>query len=135
VLLNVSQSIPQPEPHASPYLTITTPASMQLPCNATHLQRAQPIRWSHWLLSYGTFLSTDLERLRQVIKRVNKSPLGAGAIVGHPFGIGREAMAEELGFEGIITNPMAAVPTETLLWKRCSGLRLRCSISPARRKT
>lgn len=74
-----------------------------------HLPRAQPIRWSHWLLSYGTFLSTDLERLRQVIKRVNKLPLGAGAIVGHPSGIDREAMAEELGFEGIINNSMAAV--------------------------
>jgi argininosuccinate lyase len=87
----------------------------------THLQRAQPIRWSHWLLSYGTFLSTDLERLRQVIKRVNKSPLGASAIVGHPFGIDREAMAEELWFEGIINNSMAAVAdrdfvVETLQW-------------------
>jgi argininosuccinate lyase len=87
----------------------------------THLQRAQPIRWSHWLLSYGTFFSTDLERLRQVIKRVNRSPLGAGAIVGHPFGIDREAMAKELGFEGIINNSMAAVAdrdfvVETLQW-------------------
>jgi argininosuccinate lyase len=53
----------------------------------TRLQHAQPLRWSHWLLSYGTFFSTDLEGLRQVIKRVNRSPLGAGAIVGHPFGI------------------------------------------------
>jgi argininosuccinate lyase len=87
----------------------------------THLQRAQPIRWSHWLLSYGKFLSTDLERLRQVIKRVNKSPLGAGVIVGHPFGVDREAMAEELGFKGIINNSMAAVAdrdfvVETLQW-------------------
>ena len=87
----------------------------------THLQRAQPIRWSHWLLSYGTFFATDLERLRQVIKRVNRSPLGAGAIVGNPFGIDREAMAKELGFEGIINNSMAAVAdrdfvVETLQW-------------------
>lgn len=87
----------------------------------THLQRAQPIRWSHWLLSYGTFFSTDLEQLRQVIKRVNRSPLGAGALLGHPFGIDREAMAEELGFEGIINNSMAAVAdrdfvVETLQW-------------------
>jgi argininosuccinate lyase len=86
-----------------------------------HLQRAQPIRWSPWLLSYDTFLSTDLGRLRQVIKRVNKSPLGAGVIFGHPFGIDREAMAEELGFEGIINNSMAAVAdrdfvVETLQW-------------------
>jgi argininosuccinate lyase len=94
-----------------------------------HLQRAQPIRWSHRLLSYGTFLSTDLERLRQVIKRVNKPPLRAGAIVGHPFGIGRETMAEELGFEGIINNSMAAVVdrdsvVETLQWAATAMLHI-----------
>lgn len=87
----------------------------------THLQRAQPIRWSHWLLSYGTAFSNDLERLRQLIKRVNQSPLGAGALVGNPFGIDREAIARELGFDGIIPNSMAAVSdrdfvTETLQW-------------------
>ncbi|KAJ9663556.1 argininosuccinate lyase [Neophaeococcomyces mojaviensis] len=87
----------------------------------THLQRAQPIRWSHWLLSYGTAFSGDLERLRQLIPRVNKSPLGAGALVGNAFGIDREAIAKELGFDGIINNSMAAVAdrdfiVETLQW-------------------
>jgi len=87
----------------------------------THLQRAQPIRWSHWLLSYGSVFTNDLERLREVIKRVNRSPLGAGALVGNPFGIDREAMAKELGFDGIINNSMAAVAdrdfvVETLQW-------------------
>ncbi|KIW12453.1 argininosuccinate lyase [Exophiala spinifera] len=87
----------------------------------THLQRAQPIRWSHWLLSYGSVFASDLERLREVIRRVNRSPLGSGALVGNPFGIDREAMASELGFEGIINNSMAAVAdrdfvVETLQW-------------------
>ena len=87
----------------------------------THLQRAQPIRWSHWLLSYGTVFASDLERLREVIKRVNRSPLGSSALVGNPFGIDREAMAKELGFDGIINNSMAAVAdrdfvVETLQW-------------------
>ena len=40
----------------------------------THLQRGQPVRWSHWLLSYATALCLDLERLREVTKRVNRSP-------------------------------------------------------------
>ena len=75
----------------------------------THLQRAQPIRWSHWLLSYGSFFANDLQRLREVISRVNRSPLGAGALVGNPFGIDRLAIAKELGFDGIINNSMAAV--------------------------
>ena len=75
----------------------------------THLQRAQPIRWSHLLLSYATFLSNDLARLRETTKRVNQSPLGAGALAGNPFGIDRAALASELGFAGIIPNSLAAV--------------------------
>lgn len=75
----------------------------------THLQRAQPIRWSHWMLSYGTAFASDLERLREVIVRVNQSPLGAGALAGNCFGLDRQAMAKELGFEGLMWNSMAAV--------------------------
>lgn len=87
----------------------------------THLQRAQPIRWSHWLCSYAFAFASDLERLREVIKRVNKSPLGCGALAGNPFGIDREAMAEELGFEGLLMNSLGAVgdrkfAVETMQW-------------------
>ncbi|KAK5953883.1 argininosuccinate lyase [Knufia fluminis] len=87
----------------------------------THLQRAQPIRWSHWLLSYGTSFQADLERLRQLIPRVNRSPLGAGALVGNPFNIDRAAIAKELGFDNLIPNSMTAVSDrdfilETLQW-------------------
>lgn len=87
----------------------------------THLQRAQPVRWSHWMLSYGFALESDLERLRQVITRVNKCPLGCGALAGNPFRIDREMMAAELGFDGLVWNSMAAVAdrdfvAETLQW-------------------
>ncbi|KAK0737834.1 L-Aspartase-like protein [Schizothecium vesticola] len=87
----------------------------------THLQRAQPIRWSHWMLSYGFAFASDLERLREVIKRVNRSALGCGALAGNPFGIDRDMMAEELGFEGLLWNSMGAVAdrdfvTEVLQW-------------------
>lgn len=87
----------------------------------THLQRAQPIRWSHWLLCHGHFFHTDLVRLREVIARVNRSPLGAGALVGNPFGVDRAAMAAELGFDSVIPNSLAAVSDrdfvlETLQW-------------------
>ncbi|PSS27170.1 hypothetical protein M430DRAFT_46285 [Amorphotheca resinae ATCC 22711] len=75
----------------------------------THLQRAQPIRWSHWLLSDGMAFQSDLDRLREVIARVNLSPLGCGALAGNPFNIDREQMAKELGFEGLLMNSMAAV--------------------------
>lgn len=87
----------------------------------THLQRAQPIRWSHWLLSYGMAFATDLQRLREVYKRVNRSPLGCGALAGNPFGIDRDAIAQELGFDTLIYNSMSGVGdrdfvAETMQW-------------------
>jgi len=75
----------------------------------THLQRAQPIRWSHFLLSHATAFQSDLERLRFTKKNVNKCPLGSGAVAGNAFGIDRVQMAKELGFEGLIMNSMSAV--------------------------
>lgn len=75
----------------------------------THLQRAQPIRWSHWLMSYACYFATDLEKLEQVGARVNLSPLGCGALAGNPFGINRRLLAEELGFDDIIPNSLVAV--------------------------
>ena len=87
----------------------------------THLQHAQPIRWSHWLCSYALAFASDLERLREVIKRVNKSPLGCGALAGNPFGVDRDVMAKELGFEGLLINSLGAVGdrkfvVETMQW-------------------
>lgn len=87
----------------------------------THLQRAQPIRWSHWMLMYGSFFASDLQRLREVKARVNRSPLGCGALAGNPFNVDRDAIAKELGFEGLIMNSMAGVGdrdfvVETMQW-------------------
>ncbi|UPL00752.1 hypothetical protein LCI18_011686 [Fusarium solani-melongenae] len=87
----------------------------------THLQRAQPVRWSHWMLSYSLAFAADLDRLRETIKRVNRSPLGCGALAGNPFNIDRDMMAEELGFEGLLWNSMGGVADrdfvpESLQW-------------------
>lgn len=73
------------------------------------------------MLSYGMSFATDLERLREVIKRINKSPLGCGALAGNAFSIDRVAMAKELGFDGLVYNSMAAVADrdyilETMQW-------------------
>jgi len=72
----------------------------------THMQRAQPIRWSHWLMSHAWFLKNDVDRLVQLSYRVNQLPLGSGAIAGNPFGVDREYLAEELSFSGVIENSM-----------------------------
>ena len=75
----------------------------------THLQAAQPVRWSQWLLSYGLDFAEDIKELDAVITRVNKCPLGCGSISGNSFGVDREAMAKELGFDGLVENSMSAV--------------------------
>lgn len=75
----------------------------------THLQRAQPILWAHWCLAYFEMLSRDRERLADVRKRVNVMPLGSAALAGTSFPIDREAVAKELGFEGISQNSLDAV--------------------------
>ncbi|ODV86624.1 hypothetical protein CANARDRAFT_27052 [[Candida] arabinofermentans NRRL YB-2248] len=87
----------------------------------THLQRAQPIRWSHWLSMYATYFTEDYKRLLQIIERTNVSPLGSGALAGHPYGIDREFLAAELGFNGVIGNSLTAVSdrdfvVESMFW-------------------
>ncbi|XP_042354585.1 argininosuccinate lyase [Plectropomus leopardus] len=74
----------------------------------THMQRAQPIRWSHWILSHAVALSRDVDRLQEIKKRVNVLPLGSGAIAGTPFDIDRELLRKELDFDGISLNSMDA---------------------------
>ncbi|KAJ5219940.1 Argininosuccinate lyase [Penicillium chermesinum] len=87
----------------------------------THLQKAQPVRWSHWMLSHATAFASELQRLREVIRRVNRSPLGCGALAGNPFQIDRHAMAKELGFDDLLYNSLNAVgdrdfAMETMQW-------------------
>ncbi|KAL7571032.1 hypothetical protein ACA910_003751 [Epithemia clementina (nom. ined.)] len=66
----------------------------------THLQPAQPIRYSHWLCSHLAPVVRDTLRLQQLIPRANVCPLGSGALAGNAFGIDRAFLAQELGFEG-----------------------------------
>ena len=75
----------------------------------THLQRAQPILFAHWCLAYFEMFARDRERLLEIRKRVNISPLGSAALAGTSFAIDREAVARELGFEGISRNGVDAV--------------------------
>ncbi|OUM85363.1 argininosuccinate lyase, partial [Parageobacillus thermoglucosidasius] len=75
----------------------------------THLQRAQPISFAHHLLAYFWMLERDRERFRESLKRINKSPLGAGALAGTTFPIDRHLTAELLGFSGIYENSIDAV--------------------------
>ncbi|KAG0705905.1 putative argininosuccinate lyase [Suillus ampliporus] len=87
----------------------------------THLQRGQPIRWSHFLLSHAFSFRNDLERLQQLIPRISVLPLGSGALAGNPFSIDREFLAKELGFASLAENSMWGVGdrdfiVEFLMW-------------------
>lgn len=87
----------------------------------THLQPAQPIRFSHWLLSHLAPLMRDAQRLQEMIPRANQCPLGSGALAGNAFGVDREFLATELGFDGVTPNSLDAVcdrdfVVEFLMW-------------------
>ncbi len=75
----------------------------------THLQRAQPVMFTHWCLAYFEMLKRDRERLADAMKRANVMPLGAGALAGTGFPIDRETVAKELGFDGVSANSLDAV--------------------------
>ena len=75
----------------------------------THLQRAQPVLWAHWCLAYFEMFERDRERLDEVWRRVNVLPLGSAALAGTAYEIDREAVARELGFEGVTANSLDAV--------------------------
>jgi argininosuccinate lyase len=95
----------------------------------THLQPAQPVRWSHWLLSHATAWARDAERLDELAERVNILPLGSGALAGTPFAIDRDALAETLGFAGVSSNSLDAVSdrdfiAEFLFWASLTMLHL-----------
>jgi argininosuccinate lyase len=75
----------------------------------THLQPAQPVLFSHWLLSYFWMLERDRQRLGELEQRTSILPLGSGALAGHALGIDRQFLAQQLGFTRLAENSMDAV--------------------------
>ncbi|XP_065080842.1 argininosuccinate lyase [Ochlerotatus camptorhynchus] len=75
----------------------------------THMQKAQPVRFSHWILSYAFYFKEDYQRFTEFLKRMNVLPLGSGALAGNPFNINRHQLAADLGFNGVSENSMNTV--------------------------
>ena len=75
----------------------------------THLQRAQPVLLAHHLLAHGWALGRDVDRLLDALRRVDVSPLGAGALAGTSLPIDPAATAAELGFARAFDNSLDAV--------------------------
>ncbi len=72
----------------------------------THLQPAQPILFSHYLLAYFEMFCRDGSRLRDCRVRADELPMGAGALAGTTFAINRERLAKELGFARVARNSL-----------------------------
>lgn len=75
----------------------------------THLQHAQPILFSHFLLAHAEALERDAERLTGAIQRADSCPLGAGALAGSTLAIDRPKLARTIGFSRITANSIDAV--------------------------
>lgn len=75
----------------------------------THLQRAQPVTLAYHLLAYYQMFSRDRERLADCLCRIDRLPLGSGALAGTTYDTDRDFLAEELGFASVLPNAMDAV--------------------------
>ncbi len=67
----------------------------------THLQRAQPITYAHYLSAYIEMFKRDIDRINEAKERANVSPLGSGALAGTTYPLDRAFVAEQLGMNGV----------------------------------
>ena len=88
----------------------------------THLQRAQPILFSHHLMAYAMMLLRDLGRLSDCRKRMNLSPIGCCALAGTTYDTDRRFEAQKLGFDGIAMNSIDGVSDRDFCLELMSAL-------------
>ena len=85
-------------------------SNMSVPmAGMTHMQHAQPILLSHFLLAHAESFLRDVTRLQHAAASADACPMGSGALAGNSFGIDRNAIARELGFSKITANSLDAV--------------------------
>ncbi len=75
----------------------------------THLQRAQPVTFAHHLMAYAQMLLRDIDRLNDTGKRMNRCPLGSGALAGTTYPINRQETSDLLGFDAPMRNSLDGV--------------------------
>jgi argininosuccinate lyase len=85
-------------------------ANLDIPMpGTTHMQHAQPLLLSHWLLAHGEAFARDATRLAWVAASADVCPLGSGALAGCAFSLDRAALARDLGFSRVTSNSLDAV--------------------------
>ena len=90
----------------------------------THLQRAQPVLLAHHLLAHGWALARDVDRLLDCRRRLDVSPLGAGALAGSSLALDPEGVAADLGFAAVFDNSLDAVSDRDFVAEALFGLAL-----------
>ncbi len=90
----------------------------------THLQRAQPVTLAHHLCAWSWMLERDFQRLQDGLKRIDLSPLGAGALASSGLNLDRLAVANQLGFSGVTANSMDTVSDRDFLIEFTSAFSL-----------
>jgi len=91
-------------------LLVQAKAKLGVPmAGMTHMQHAQPILLSHFLLAHAEAFTRDVTRLRSAAGSADACPMGSGALAGNSFAIDRAAIARELGFSKITANSLDAV--------------------------
>jgi argininosuccinate lyase len=87
----------------------------------THLQHAQPVLLSHHLMAYFEMLQRDRCRMQSCHERINRMPLGAGALAGTPHPVDRQYVASILGYPTVTVNSMDSVSDRDSLIEFCSN--------------
>ena len=90
----------------------------------THLQRAQPTTFAHYMMAYANMLRRDVTRLEDCLERMDECPLGAGALATSSYPLNRQRTAELLGFRKPTENSMDSVSDRDYLIEFISDLSL-----------
>ncbi len=88
----------------------------------THLQRAQPTTFAHYMMAYANMLRRDVTRLEDCLERMDESPLGSGALTATTYPIDRGTVADTLGFARITQNSLDGVSDRDFALELMSGL-------------
>jgi len=91
-------------------LLLQAKANLRTPmAGMTHMQHAQPILLSHFLMAHAQAFTRDIQRLHNASVSADACPMGSGALAGNAYGIDRDAIARDLGFSRITPNSLDAV--------------------------
>jgi argininosuccinate lyase/amino-acid N-acetyltransferase len=110
---------------------LNTPAGPTVIPGYTHLQRGQPVLFSHWCLAYVEMLHRDRERFADARKRAARSPLGCGALAGTAFPVDRPSLAADLQLPEACRNSLDAVSDRDFAFETMSACSL-CALHLSR---